>query len=50
MRGTLTVPFTELVRDTIAAHGIGWALRYYCHGPSNRERISHREFRIFAGI
>jgi len=29
MRGSLAVPFSELVVDTIKAHGITWAAQYY---------------------
>lgn len=29
MRGSLTVTFLDLVRDTVATHGIAWAVRYY---------------------
>ena len=46
MTGRPTVPFSELVRDSIAAHGLAWAVRAY--------RVKHGltafEFRIFAGI
>ena len=29
MSGKPNVPFTELVRDTIRAHGLSWAIAYY---------------------
>lgn len=29
MQGALTVPFTEVVRDTITTHGLAWAVTYY---------------------
>ena len=39
MKGSLTVPFSELFRDTVATHGIGWAYGYYVskHGMPNWE-------------
>lgn len=39
MKGSLTVPFSELFRDTVANHGIGWAYGYYVskHGMPNWE-------------
>jgi hypothetical protein len=46
LRGTLGVPFSTLVRDTIREHGLSWAVRYYC----KRHKLTGREFRIFAGI
>lgn len=29
MRGTTSIRFIDLVRDTIAVHGLAWAVRYY---------------------
>ena len=29
MSGKPTIPFTELVRDTIRAHGLRWAVAFY---------------------
>lgn len=29
MTGTLVYPLTEQIRDTIAAHGLRWAVQYY---------------------
>ena len=29
MRGTLTIPFSALVADTIEAHGLTWAAKHY---------------------
>lgn len=46
MHGTPTVPFSTLVQNTIAVHGLAWSVRHY--------RVKHGltalEFRIFAGI
>jgi hypothetical protein len=28
-RGTLAYPLTSAIRDTIAEHGLSWALRFY---------------------
>lgn len=29
MKGSLTVPFSELFKDTITNHGVVWAWNYY---------------------
>lgn len=29
MHGTVTVPFTTLILDTINTHGLAWAVQYY---------------------
>jgi len=29
MRGSITVPFSELFADTVNTHGIQWAKEYY---------------------
>lgn len=46
MQGTVDVPFSQLVQDTIKEHGIKWAFQYYVvkHG------LPPRHFRIYAGI
>jgi hypothetical protein len=41
MHGTPTLPFTTLVRDTINAHGLTWAVAYYY------KRLPAREARFF---
>jgi hypothetical protein len=41
MRGTPAIPFTSLIRDTIATHGLEWAVRYYY------KRLPMREARLF---
>jgi hypothetical protein len=46
MSGSLEFPFSQMVQDTIATHGLRWAVRYYC----KRHGLSAREFRIFSGI
>ena len=46
MSGRPTSPFSALVRNHIAAHGLRWAVQQY--------RVKHGltalEFRIFAGV
>ncbi len=39
MKGSLTIPFSELFRDTINMHGVCWAWAYYVrrHGMSEWE-------------
>ena len=39
MKGSLTIPFSELFRDTISTHGVVWAWLYYVrkHGMSEWE-------------
>lgn len=46
MQGSVKVPFSQMVQDTIKQHGIKWAFQYYVvkHG------LPPRHFRIFAGI
>lgn len=46
LHGHIDVPFSTLVQDTIAAHGLAWAVHYYCV----KHKLSGREFRVFAGI
>lgn len=43
MRGTLSTPFTELVRDTIRTHGREWARAYYL-----RRGLAAWEWAIFS--
>ncbi len=45
MHGTLGYTFSEMVRDTIEAHGFAWAWDYYVV----RRGLSAWEFAIFAG-
>lgn len=46
LSGSPAFTFSEMMRDTIATHGLTWAVTYY--------RVKHgltaREFRIFSGI
>ena len=46
LSGTIGCPFDTMVKDTIAVHGLAWAVHYY--------RVKHGltalEFRIFSGI
>ena len=46
LSGSLVFPFDQMVKDTIAAHGLAWAVRYYVV----KHKLTTREFRIFAGI
>ena len=34
MRGSGSIRFSELFRDTVETHGVSWAFQYYCrkHG------------------
>lgn len=41
MRGSQTIRFTDLVKDTIATHGLHWAVAYYA------KRLSTFEMRVF---
>lgn len=41
MRGTPTIPFTSLMRDTIDTHGLRWAMTYYA------KRLAPWELRVF---
>jgi hypothetical protein len=41
MRGTPTIPFSALVADTIACHGLTWAMAYYA------KRLPRHELRVF---
>ena len=43
MRGTLTIPFSALVADTIEAHGLAWAAAYYA-----KKGLPLWQFLIFA--
>lgn len=45
MKGNFVVTFSELVRDTIMAHGLKWAALYY-----KKRGLSLMEFVIFAGL
>jgi hypothetical protein len=45
MRGTPTVPFSSLIADTIATHGMLWAWRYY-----SKHGMSRQEFRLWAKL
>ena len=45
MHGTPNIPFSELVRDTIAAHGLAWAARHYA-----KRGLPLWQFIIFAGL
>lgn len=45
MRGTLSVPFSSLVQDTIQTHGIAWAAAYYA-----KRGLPLWQFLVFAGI
>ena len=42
--GAGNIRFTDLVRDTIAAHGLRWAVTYYAR------RLSPIELRIFLRV
>ncbi len=46
MKGSPTIPFSELVQDTIKTHGLKWAFDFYV----KKHGLPTREFRIFAGI
>lgn len=43
MQGTVSVPFSSLINDTIQTHGVVWAWKYY-----GKRGMSRREFRIWA--
>lgn len=45
MRGTLSVPFSSLVQDTIATHGLAWAAAYYA-----KRGLPLWQFLVFAGL
>jgi len=30
LKGSTKFPFSEMVQDTIATHGVNWAFDYYC--------------------
>jgi hypothetical protein len=45
-QGTADVPFSELVQDTIRAHGVKWAFEYYV----KKHGLPPRQFQIFAGL
>lgn len=45
MQGHLSVPFSSLVQDTVKAHGLSWAARYYA-----KRGLPLWQFLIFAGI
>jgi hypothetical protein len=46
MQGTDKVPFSQLVKDTIDAHGVKWAFDYYV----KKHGLPPRQFKIFAGL
>lgn len=41
MSGTQSYPLVAQIRDTIAVHGLAWAVRHYA------KRIPRAEFRLF---
>ena len=43
MSGTPAVPFSDLFRDTVQAHGVPWAWAYY-----SRRGMTRLEFRFWA--
>lgn len=45
MHGTPTIPFSELVRDTIREHGLTWAAQHYA-----KRGLPLWQFVIFAGL
>lgn len=45
-QGTITVPFSSLIVDTILTHGIAWAWRYY----GKRHGMARWEFRLWAKL
>lgn len=45
MVGSPLVPFSELVRDTIRAHGLAWAAKYYA-----KRGLPLWQFVIFSGL
>ncbi len=45
MQGHLSVPFHTLVQDTIKAHGLSWAARYYA-----KRDLPLWQFVVFAGL
>lgn len=46
MNGSPDLPFSELVQDTIAKHGVKWAFEYYV----KKGKIPARQFQIYAGL
>jgi len=46
MQGSSAATFSQLVQDTIAEHGVKWAVEYYV----KKHGLPPRQFRIFAGI
>jgi hypothetical protein len=46
LSGSLVFPFDQMVKDSIATHGLGWAVRYYV----KKHGIPSWQFRIYAGI
>lgn len=46
MSGSVVFPFSEMVQDSIATHGLFWALDYYCA----QNNLSVWEFNIYAGL
>lgn len=44
LSGTPEVPFVSLVRDTIATHGLAWAVAYYA------KRLPRAEARFFLRV
>ena len=45
---SIEAPLSWQVRDTIATHGLAWAVRFYRLRAANP--LTALEFRIFAGI
>jgi len=46
LSGSLAFPFSAMVQDTIATHGLRFAVAYYVV----KHKLPARQFRIFAGI
>lgn len=40
MKGSLSVHFSELFRDTLICHGFAWCVHHYCI----KGKMSHQEF------
>jgi hypothetical protein len=45
MHGTITVPFSLLITDTIQTHGVVWAWAYY-----SKRGMARWEFRLWAKL
>jgi hypothetical protein len=46
MQGNNTVPFDQMVKDTVKTHGLKWAFDYYVR----KNGLPPRQFQIFAGL